>query len=120
MNTRVILSIALALITLGKSAIPSSATSPVRGTIVVAVPVRDGLVVCADKRLFNVQSATFTDTNIKIRKVSNSALFVATNTVGFYDNRSRTMSFDAFEITEKFVASHQLSEGKRFWDGLKK
>lgn len=91
-----------------------------RGTIVVAVPVREGLVVCADKRLYNDQSATFTDDNVKIRKVSSKAMFVATSTIGFYDPRTRTMVFNAFDVTERYAANHDLSQGKPFWDGLKK
>ena len=90
------------------------------GTLVVAVPVKEGLVACSDKRLFNTQTGTFTDTFVKIRKVNDNALFVATHTVGFFDTRSRTMEFDAFEITAKYAATHDLSAGKSFWDGLKK
>jgi hypothetical protein len=92
----------------------------VSGTLVVAVPVKEGLVVCSDKRLFNSDAGTFTDNYVKIRKVNNNALFVATNTVGFYDRQTRTMAFDAFELTTKYVATHDMAAGKQFWDGLKK
>jgi hypothetical protein len=78
------------------------------------------LVVCADKRLYNNQSATFTDDNVKIRKVNSNAMFVATSTIGFYDPRTRTMAFNAFDVTERFAATHDISQGKVFWDGLKK
>jgi hypothetical protein len=30
------------------------------------------------------------------------------------------MAFNAFEITEKYVANNDLNAGKPFWDGLKK
>jgi hypothetical protein len=46
----------------------------------VAVPVSEGLIVCSDKRLYNHDTGTFTDNYIKIRKVSDNALFVATHT----------------------------------------
>lgn len=92
----------------------------IRGTLVVAVPVSEGLVVCADKRLYNTEARTFTDTNVKIRKVDNNSLFVATNTIGFYDRQTRTMGFDAFEIATNFVAKNRYADGKKFWDGLKK
>lgn len=91
-----------------------------RGTLVVAVPVREGLVVCADKRLYNADAATFTDKAVKIRKIDDTALFVATNTVGFYDGRSRTMAFDAFETAANYAAKNNIGTGKPFWDGLKK
>jgi hypothetical protein len=109
-----------ALITFGASINRSSVGESLRGTIVVAVPVMDGLIVCADKRLYNDQAGTYSDDNVKIRKISDRALFVATNTIGFYDSKSRTMAFNAFDVTEKFVATHNLSEGKLFWEGLKK
>ncbi len=96
------------------------AAQAARATLVVAVPVKEGLVVCADKRLYNFDAGTFTDNNLKIRKVDNNSLFVATNTVGFYDRATRTMAFDAFEITASYVATHDLSAGRTFWDGLKK
>jgi hypothetical protein len=53
-----------------------------RGTLVVAVPINDGLVACADKRLYNADAGTATDDFVKIRKAGTRALFAATNTVG--------------------------------------
>lgn len=93
-------------------------TESLRGTLVIAVPVKEGLVVCSDKRLFNVDARTFSDNSVKIRKVNNSALFVATNTVGFFDQRSGKMTFDAVDITAKYAATHDV-RSKSFWDGLK-
>lgn len=92
----------------------------VYGTLVVAVPVRDGLVVCADKRLYNFDARTFTDDNVKIRQVNKNSLFAATNTIGFYDRKSRTMAFDAFKVTENYIAKNDIDSGKPFWEGLKK
>ena len=90
-----------------------------RGTLVVAVPVNDGLVACADKRLYNADAGTATDDFVKIRKAGDNALFAATNTVGFYDRKSRKMAFDAFEITQNYTSSHPFASNKQFWDGLK-
>jgi len=104
----------------GLQVVSGQNSQPLRGTLVVAVPVKEGLVVCSDKRLFNTQAGSFTDTFVKIRKVNNSALFVATHTVGFFDARTGKMEFDAFEITTKYVANHDLETGKPFWEGLKK
>jgi hypothetical protein len=98
----------------------SQTSQSLKGTLIVAVPVIEGLVVCSDKRLFNNETRTFTDTFRKIRKVNGNALFVATHTVGFYDAKSGKMEFDAFEITAKYSATYDLNAGKPFWDGLKK
>jgi hypothetical protein len=112
--------IGLVILSLLTFIVAPAADLNLRGTLVVAVPVNEGLVVCSDKRLYNHDSGTFTDKYIKVRKAGDNALFVATHTVGFYDERSKSMAFNAFEITEKYVANNDLNKGKPFWDGLKK
>jgi hypothetical protein len=102
------------------SFVSGTAAEPLRGTLVVAVPVREGLVVCADKRLYNNDARTYTDNYVKVRKVGDNSLFVATNTIGFYDRQTRAMAFDAFEVATKYAASHDFDAGRPFWDGLKK
>lgn len=89
------------------------------GTLVVAVPVTEGLVACADKRIFNHKTNTFNDDFVKIRKVDNNAFFVATNTVGLLDRATGEVAFDVFQITEKYVSQHPFVAEKRFWDGLR-
>lgn len=103
----------------GMSFAQSSGDASLKGTLVVAVPVKEGLVVCADKRIFNVDSGTYTDDFLKIRRVNDKALFAATNTIGLYDGRKKKVVFDAFSITEKYVSKNNFDSGKAFWDGLK-
>lgn len=91
----------------------------IRGTLVVAVPVQEGLVACADKRLYNVDSDTYRDDGVKIRKVSDNVLFVATNTIGFYDRRKKQIVFDAFELAANYTSRNRFSDSREFWDGLK-
>jgi hypothetical protein len=91
-----------------------------RGTLVVAVPVTAGLVVCSDKRLYNHDTGTFTDNYNKIRKVNDRALFVATHTIGFYDANEKAMAFNAFDVAAAYSAKNDLNSGAKFWDGLKK
>jgi hypothetical protein len=102
------------------SAAQSINVQTLSGTLVVAVPVNDGLVACSDKRLYNDQTGTFTDDFVKIKRVNNNALFVATNTVGFLDKTTGKMEFDVFETTNKYAAQHDFVPGRPFWDGLKK
>jgi hypothetical protein len=90
------------------------------GTLVIAVPVSEGLVVCSDKRLSNVDAGTSKDSAVKIRKVGNNALFVATNTVAFYDRKTRTNAFDAFETSSNYASRNAFTDGPAFWSGLKK
>src|SRR5688572_26360493 len=90
------------------------------GTLVVAVPVSDGLVTCADKRLFNVDAGTYKDESVKIRRVGENALFAATNTVGFYDRKKKQIDFDAFEVTAAYAAKHDIKDAVPFFEGLRK
>lgn len=90
-----------------------------RGTLVVTVPVAEGLVTCADKRLFNIDARTYKDDSIKIRQVGENALFVATNTVGFYDPKKKVVAFDAFKVTADYAARNNINNGKPFFEGLR-
>lgn len=105
---------------LGLAALTFGQTERIRGTLVVAVPVSDGLVTCADKRLFNADAGTFEDDSVKIRRVSENALFVATNTVGFYDRKKKAVAFDAFKVTSDYAAKNDINAGKPFFEGLRK
>ncbi len=108
------------LFAFGTSAAQNTNTQAISGTLVVAVPVIEGIVTCSDKRGFNDQTGSFTDDLVKIRKVSNTALFVATNTIGFLNKATGKLEFDVFAITERYVSRNAFAAEPRFWDGLKK
>jgi hypothetical protein len=97
----------------------ASNAQPIRGTLVVAVPVQEGLVACSDKRLFNIDTGTYRDNSVKIRKVSDDVLFVATHTVGFYDRKEKKIVFDAFEVAANYTSRNRFRDSREFWDGLK-
>ena len=94
-------------------------TDRLHGTLVVAVPVDVGLVVCGDKRLNNAEAGSFSDDNLKVRRAGPDAVFAATHTVGFYDRKSGKMAFDAFKTTQDYVDKNPFRNDKEFWDGLK-
>lgn len=110
----------IAFFACGPAAAQDTNTQSLRGTLVIAIPVKEGLVACSDKRAFNDQTGSFNDNFVKIRKVNSSTLFVATNTIGFLDKTTGKMEFDVFEITAAYAAQHDFNNGKQFWDGLKK
>lgn len=95
-------------------------TQALSGTLVIAVPVNEGLVACSDKRAFNDRTGTFNDNLVKIHKVNSKALFVATNTIGFLDKATGKLEFDVFAITEGYLSRHPFVAEPQFWDGLKK
>gem|GEM_PF-1718142 len=97
----------------------SLGTQTLSGTLVVAVPVSQGLVGCADKRLYNEQTGKADDNFVKIRKVNSNAFFVATHTVGFLDKTTGKLEFDVFKITDDYVARHAFVTGPQFWNGLR-
>jgi len=78
-------------------------SSPVGGTLVVAVPVQQGLVVCSDKRLYNDTAGTYRDDYVKIHQVGQNALFVATHTTGFLNKATGKMDFDIFDVALNHV-----------------
>jgi len=90
------------------------------GTLVVAVPVQEGLVTCSDKRLYNDTAKTFRDDYVKIHQVGDKALFVATHTTGFLDRATGKMDFDIFDLTSHYIAQHNFTADRIFFDGLKK
>lgn len=112
--------ILIVLFACGLFAAQDANVQSLRGTLVVAIPLKEGLVACSDKRAFNDQTGTFDDDLVKIRKVNGNTLFVATNTIGFLDKTTGKMEFDVFEITAAYAAQHDFNNGKQFWDGLKK
>ncbi|HYJ89806.1 MAG TPA: hypothetical protein VEV84_00730, partial [Pyrinomonadaceae bacterium] len=98
----------------------SANLQPLGGTLVVAVPVAEGLVTCSDKRLYNDTTGTYRDDFVKIHKVGRNALFVATHTTGFLNKATGKMDFDVFEITSRYVSQHNFTADRQFWDGVKK
>jgi hypothetical protein len=99
--------------------VTSAAAQSLSGTLVVAVPVNEGLVACSDKRAFNDHTGTFDDTFVKIRKVNKNTLFVVTNTIGFLDRSSGKTEFDVFAITEAYLSQNAFANELRFWNGIK-
>lgn len=91
----------------------------VGGTLVIAVPIQTGLVVCSDKRLYNAAANNFRDDYVKIHKVNDRALFVATHTTGFLNPTTGKMEFDIFDLTSHYIAQHNFAPDQRFWNGLK-
>ena len=101
------------------AAAQNKSVSKVGGTLVVAVPVSQGLVVCSDKRLYNEATGTFRDDFTKIHKVNDKALFVATHTTGFLNQASGKMAFDIFDLTQNYVSQHSFTPNSEFWNGFR-
>lgn len=89
------------------------------GTLVVAVPVSDGLVVCSDKRLYNEATGASRDDFVKIHPAGDKALFVATHSTGFLNKTTGKMEFDIFELTHDFVSRNGFAPSQQYWSSLR-
>ena len=61
-----------------------------KGTLVIAVPSKEGLVVCADKRVHYIETNITKDEKIKIIQVGDHGLFASVGSLSF----TRTVKFD--------------------------
>jgi len=91
--------------------------SKVGGTLVIAVPIKDGLVVCSDKMLYNETTKTSREDFVRIHKVNDKTLFVATHTTAFL-NKAGKMEFDVFDLTQDFVSRHGFHTDRAYWASL--
>jgi len=94
-------------------------TSKIGGTLVVAVPVDIGLVVCSDKMLYNETTKASREDFVKIHKVNDRTLFVATHTTGFLNRATGKMEFDIFDLTQAFVTKHAFRPDREYWNSLR-
>jgi hypothetical protein len=62
-----------------------------KGTLVIAVPSKEGLVVCADKRVYYIKANITKDEKIKIIQLGDHGLFAAVGSLSF----TRTDKFDS-------------------------
>lgn len=66
-----------------------------KGTLVIAVPSKEGLVVCADKRVYYIEENITKDEKIKIIQVGGHGLFASVGMLSF----TRTAKFDPNPIS---------------------
>jgi hypothetical protein len=84
------------------------------GTLILAIPVREGLVLCGD-RLISDNAGVRVAEETKIRPIGTKGAFVLTGTVGLdLSTTPRTVLFDANELTEKYLKGRDID--KVDWD----
>lgn len=76
------------------------------GTLIVVIPTREGLVICGDKRSHNEENGTISDTTIKVRRLDDSTVYLATGIVYRSHLGSFLGNFDLFAIVESWYQSH--------------
>jgi hypothetical protein len=70
---------------------PFSRSAVSKGTLIVTVPVKEGLVICTDKREYNVVRGA-TDNQMKIRELGPRAAFAEVALHGFCDVKIQRLS----------------------------
>jgi len=97
---------------------PRSSVLTRGGTLILAIPVREGLVLCGD-RLITDNNGVRVAEETKIRPLGTSGAFVLTGTVGLdLSTTPRTVLFDANELTEKYLKGRDL--GSVDWDDYRR
>lgn len=66
-----------------------------KGTLVIAVPSKEGLVVCADKRVYYIEENRTKDEKIKIIQVGGHGLFASVGMLSF----TRTAKIDPTPVS---------------------
>jgi hypothetical protein len=94
------------------------ARAMLEGTLVVAIPTKEGLVVCADKRLHNNFTGEISDTFVKIYKLRKNALFTAVDGIGLIDKQTLKKEFDAFDTVNRFSTEVPFEDNEKYWSGL--
>lgn len=118
-GTRLLTVCLLLLSIVAYAAVQGSGVAKIGGTLVVAVPVAQGLVVCSDKRLYNETTNTIRDDFTKIQKVNDKSLFVATHTTGFLNDKTGKMAFDIFDLTQDYVSRHGFAPSTEYWNAIR-
>lgn len=96
-----------------------------KGTLVVALATKDGLVVCADKRTYDWMRGDL-DNEVKIRNLGIATLISSTGFVKFYDvltnrvngQQSLRLGFDANAVATEYFETHEFDNSEVFWKGL--
>jgi hypothetical protein len=91
--------------------------STLSGTLVVAAPSKDGLVICADRRLMAGDNVA-TDNYNKLRILGSKAVFVATNRAIVKNADTGNDLFNAFTIVEHFFKGKDEADLSKYWHGL--
>jgi hypothetical protein len=96
-----------------------------KGTLVVALATKDGLVVCADKRTYDWMRGDL-DNEVKIRNLGTATLISSTGLVKFYDiltnrvngQQSLRLGFDANAVATEYFETHGFDNSESFWKGF--
>jgi hypothetical protein len=80
-----------------------------QGTLVITVPTKEGLLVCADKREFNkVRGAT--DNDVKVFKLSSRAGFALSGVSGILSRSNLSPIFDIKKITTDYFVDKDANK----------
>jgi len=79
-------------------------------TLIVPVIFKDGLVVCADKRISRDATNTYTDDGEKLYKINSSALFSFSGSAQV--EAGGKIAYAAETITQKFFSDNSLDGEK--------
>lgn len=98
---------------------------PVRGTLIVTVLTKEGLVICGDKRSYDELRGDI-DNIDKITSLAPNIVATSTGTVRFYEihtdyvknTKTLKLVYDADDIVKEYFLKNKFENKRAFWDGL--
>lgn len=127
MNTRFVLALTVVVLALAAPSSPSNITTAfgVRGTLVVALATKQGLLVCADRRTYDPVRGDLDDTE-KITQIGNRAAFASTGIPTFYKLLTNSLTqqttlvpgFLADSVAQSFFQKNGFTDSETSWQGL--
>jgi len=91
---------------------------PVAGTLIVAVPTRDGLMIAADRRTYDSARGDL-DTTLKIRPIGPFTAITTTGNATWMDSSTLQVAYNAKDIAEAFFREHEPQGNlAQLWDPL--
>jgi hypothetical protein len=88
-----------------------------KGTLVVIVPNADGLLICADRRSYDLVRGD-TDINLKIGRLDKWAAVASTGNTTYLNRPSFAVGFDANKEALEFAASNGFDPSPAYWSAL--
>jgi len=87
-----------------------------KGTLVLIIPCKDGILICADKRMYR-PSIGIDDNFPKIIKLNNYNGYAVMGAPTVWRNKIKI--FDVFDLLNEKLKENTISDNNDFWNNLK-
>lgn len=88
-----------------------------KGSLIVIVPTKEGLVICADKRGYSGNKG-IEDNQKKLFKIDSQTAFSVTGNIGIYNKSGTGFLFNSIDIAKNYTSSKGFEDSEPYWKGL--